>query len=796
MPRVSFLLALFCLPFVIGCEGCRRDSDPQAEDEKEAPLEDFSARNPQVFPGDANPVAGGVKPGHWMTASQSLKSNKTDARGELLSRASATASSFNTGEEESTQGDIPTLRPVVLPKGQSRRFDFRILAPIAGRGDQKRSFLSSRFVSTGRTVFFDTGRQPFNVLAGEEFFFVVLTNRPERFAKFQVSDWVRPYRDELSFTENNKKANYRIVIPRTDDLLPLSETMLDWTSTAVVLWDDLSPDALTPQQQTAIADWVRFGGQLIVNGAEATDAVSKSSLADLLPLVPTGNIELNPDSATELLNRWAVETDSSTDQQIALLRSQSGRVAVDGRAASDAEALPDTGNLVLTRRIGGGRVVQPRFDVTSDWLVNWQSYDSFINSALLLRPRRQLVESQDAEESAFLQQVYPDLKSIASDPAINSRFRIAARDAVLRLNTPGDNAVSAALSRFDPLTYVNSSSGISGWNDDSDAIAVCRQILRSESGIEIPKSSLVVRSLGYYLLILVPINYLLFRLLGRLEFAWLAVPVIAIGGAIWVARAARLDIGFARSQTEIALLEMHPDYHRGHLSRVVAIYNSLSDSYDVEFKTLDGAASPIWGGGSDPNRDGAVFRMGFAEGPVLAGLAVGSNQVRMVHAEQMLDVGGPIRVDTNGQLVNQSEFDLFDAMVIERTLDDKVRVALVGICDGGSASSLRFQDMSTPEIPDDLPMQTAVLLRRLASPGAMAKGSMRLVGRIEGSVPGMSITPDANQSSAQTLVLAHLKHAPLPEPRIDVNLIGDFRDVLKDSAEDADGDVNDDERAR
>ncbi len=125
--------------------------------------------------------------------------------------------------------------------------------------------------------------------------------------------------------------------------------------------------------------------------------------------------------------------------------------------------------------------------------------------------------------------------------------------------------------------------------------------------------------MGYYLLILVPINYLVFRLLGRLEYAWLAVPLIAIGGAVWVARAARLDIGFARSQTEIALLELQPNYQRGHLSRVVAIYNSLSSTYDIEFKTIDGAAAPIWSGSSDSKRSGAVFRTGFAEGPMLSG---------------------------------------------------------------------------------------------------------------------------------------------------------------------------------
>ncbi len=611
------------------------------------------------------------------------------------------------------------------------------------------------------------------MLSGEEYFFVILTNRPERFAKFQVSDWVRPFRDQFAFKDS--AANYRIIFPPTNDLLPLSETMLDWTSTAVVLWDDVSPDALTPTQQLAIADWMRFGGQLIINGASAADAISKTALADLLPLRPTGNIELDPAAATELLNGWAVSSDTSTEKQIALLRSQSGRVAVDGTVAADAQPLPNSGNLVLTRQVGGGRVVQPRFDVTSDWMVNWLSFDSFVNSALLARPRRQFLKSQSADDLSDIRQQYPDTKSPISDPALNTKFRIAARDAVLLMNVTKGNTSSAAASQYDPLTYIDSQTGIGGWTDDSDVISLSRQILRSESGIEIPHSSLVIRSLGYYLLILVPINYLVFRILGRLEYAWLAVPLIAIGGAIWVARAARLDIGFARSQTEIALLELQPNYQRGHLSRVVAIYNSLSSSYDVQFKTIDGAAAPIWSGSSDSNRGGTVFRTGFSEGPMLAGLAVGSNQVRMLHTEQMLDIGGPIELSADEQLINRTAYELYDAFVIEKSDAGEIRIATVGPCPSESAKKLRYRQESTLAFIDELPMQTARMMLRLASPAAMPNGSTRLLARIDASLPGMEITPDANQTSAQTIVLAHLQHARLPIPQVDLNLIGDLR---------------------
>jgi hypothetical protein len=217
---------------------------------------------------------------------------------------------------------------------------------------------------------------------------------------------------------------------------------------------------------------------------------------------------------------------------------------------------------------------------------------------------------------------------------------------------------------------------------------------------------------------------------------------------------------------------------------VVAIYNSLSSRYDIEFKTIDGVAAPIWGGSSGPNQGGAVLRTGFTEGPLLSGLSVGSNQVRMLHAEQMIDVGGGIVLKADDMLVNQTSHELLDAVVIEKSNSGDVRVAMVGLCAGGSASQLRFRDTSSAAITDELPMQTRQMIDRLSSPASMPKGSMRLVARIEGSLPGMSITPDANQKQSQTILLAHLKHPALADPKVDVNLIGDLRQVLRDDAAD------------
>ena len=753
---------------LVGCEGCRPSDQQQAEDETEQPAADFTDGPASTFPSGLGPLDSAVKPGHWLTASKTLKSNRADTRGQLESHlyvgARAKASS------EATSELLFNRRPVNLPKGQKRSPDYRILAPSMNDASHKMS-LGSRFVSSSRTAIFETSSQPFNTLSQEEYFFVILTSRPERFAKLQVADWIRPIRREDEF--ETRAANYHIVIPPLGGVLPLPETMLDWTSTAVVFWDNVSADALTPNQYNALEDWLHFGGQIIVNGAVASEAIANSSLDSILPISPTSNVELDPQHGQALLETWTVPTDSSTKAQIALLKSQSGRVAVDGKANPGSVMIEGTGTLIAQSHQGRGRVVQSRFDLLSDWVVNWESYDSFFNGVVLARPAREHVELNGQRTQRHI-----STQMTAGTPAMNTRLRLASRDAILRVDTqPNSKTKTTENSQTNPtVTSVHPISGIAGWNDQSDAVSISRQVLRSESGIEIPSSDLVVRSLGYYLFVLVVLNFIVFRLAGRLEYAWLAVPLISIFGAIWVARVARLDIGFARSQMEVAILETHPNHHRGHLSRVISIYNSLSSTYDLEFNSLDAAASPF---ATDLTSESSqlVFETDFSDGPTLRGLSVGSNQTRFVRAEQIVELDGEIYRDGDS-LVNESRFELLDAYAIQKNEKGEMQIAAIGMSSPQSKTRLNFRPGSIAAVSEDLPLQTSRLMRRFLASASTPNGTSRLVARIDQSLDGMTITPVANQKKGQTVLLAHLLHSEKTEFAKDRNLLSDFRRAL------------------
>src|SRR5207249_11087264 len=91
----------------------------------------------------------------------------------------------------------------------------------------------------------------------------------------------------------------------------------------------------------------------------------------------------------------------------------------------------------------------------------------------------------------------------------------------------------------------------------------------------------------------VPLNWLVFWMIGKIEWAWIAAPLIAVVGAAAVIRLAQLDIGFARSRTEVAVLEIQGGYERAHLTRYTALYTSLSSSYTLAFDEPNALAAPF-----------------------------------------------------------------------------------------------------------------------------------------------------------------------------------------------------------
>jgi hypothetical protein len=325
---------------------------------------------------------------------------------------------------------------------------------------------------------------------------------------------------------------------------PLPSYALYWTSVAAVLWDDAMPQSLDAEQQQALVDWLHWGGQLILSGPDTLDTLRDSFLAPYLPAVSAGTRQLTRDDLAPLVAAWTVRGHDAGVVPLSLGgRGQGegdnrgrpmpapGSPLAPGSLASDswpgvrlekhpqAQYVPGCGELLVERRVGRGRVVLSAFRLSGRELVTWPGWDNFFNACLLRRPARVYRADPDAAESPRLE--WAGRTADRFDPQLVCNLRYFTRDTGRSFadlapdmgppDAPGD-PVAAEEDR-------QHGSGVAAWNDFNAVAAAARDALRNAARIEIPTRSFVVWVVAIYLAVLVPLNWLVFRLLGRVEWA-------------------------------------------------------------------------------------------------------------------------------------------------------------------------------------------------------------------------------------------------------------------------------------
>ena len=334
--------------------------------------------------------------------------------------------------------------------------------------------------------------------------------------------------------------------------------------------------------------------------------------------------------------------------------------------------------------------------------------------------------------------------------------------------------------------------GVAAWNDFSKTANTARKVLIELSKVKVPPASFVLLSLVVYLVALVPMNWLVFHAIGRVEWAWVAAPLIAIAGTMAVVWQAQLDIGFVRARTDVAIIETQGSHTRAHLTRYTSVYTSLATTYDFRFDSLTAQAQPF--PDSDEfellkgqTRSDVIFRK--HEDVRLTGLDVPSNTTSMVHSEQMLEMERPIRLGTttsgNRQVINGAPWDLTDVAIVQRPdTSAKLKGCWIGPLATGTSATLGFSSLppaepgrdpfenerpTRPATDQNKETNVAQLLLLAIDVDNIEPGETRLVGRVDGIIPGLTIAPAASQSDGTTLVVAHLDYGRFPIPQVDVN---------------------------
>ncbi len=840
--RRLLLLVLLALSSLTGCGGCnqstpaqqaaeRKARDQQAIAEAKKRAEEEKKKKPFVV-GRLTPLLSEnlietdeglslrlAKPGHWATTIQPMKANLDNFEGRITIAAVDPA-----GKPMSiphTAYEMTSSRPAVLAKGRTKRVENELLIP----SNAERLNVLSELTNSAGSLADTPTTEPWTLMPSHQYFLMVLAREPSRYAFLKVTDSVKAPYEDLNGTEI---PHYRVVLADGAKPLPLPPNVLTWTSVAYVVWDEVNLDRLDPAQQEALVDWIHWGGRLIINGPDSLDGLRASFLKDYLPADVGERITFDQAALADFSNGWSQRTAGKPLKPISVTKPWSG---VELKPRDGAKALPHADKLFYERSVGAGSIVVSAVQLAERDLVNWPGFDGFLNGALLRRPPR---EYRVEPEGIGLQMLWAGAHERVRDAYFTTPLRWFARDAATSANARDVEPVVASNQYYgwqggtpipETSLVVDRAGGLGEWNEFGPVSDAGRDALVEAAGVRVPAASFVVICLAVYLVVLVPLNWMVFYALGRVEWAWISAPLIALAGTMAVVRQAQLDIGFVRSQTEIALMELQGDLPRGHLTRYTAIYSSLSDTYDLEFENSSAVASPFprddaW----TPAIGDTLSTVAFEkyDHPRLRGVEVSSATTQMIHSEQMLPLDGPIRLRTDGNnpplvhVENRSGFNLTDVAIVFRKGSDAVEPSTVLRGDGSTESPDEIQRQGWNQLKGywlgDLKNGTAAPLPPLRTI-AVAKGELpfateraksnelargerlnvdpllrmafwfsqlddpihgnrdeyRLVGRIDEVLPGSVVSPSASQTTGSTVVLAHLKLGEAPSPAVDKN---------------------------
>jgi hypothetical protein len=366
---------------------------------------------------------------------------------------------------------------------------------------------------------------------------------------------------------------------------------------------------------------------------------------------------------------------------------------------------------------------------------------------------------------------------------------------------------------FDPPEPDKTTAGVGAWSDFSPAAQAAREGLDNATGITVPDRGFIVWMVVGYICVLVPLNWLLFRIIGRVEWAWIAAPLIAIGCTVAVVRQAQLNIGFARSRNEIAVVETQPGYPRAHKTYYTALYSSLASTYELQLADPGGQILPF------PTRQNRQHSFGETNSEVvcrrgddtrLSGFHIASNSKDYVHSEEMSDFGGVVSMhrDSDGglRITNGTKHPLDNCHVIQiAEQGGRSRQFTVGRLDPGTTTRLKdaaafdrkkaaevavskvfkvyegqyrrslaqYDPAAIAENPGEKPLDpTGDLSAESVAQVALGLQEMRpgevcLIARIVDEVPGLTVTPETRQFRQAAILIAHLDPGKLPEPERD-----------------------------
>lgn len=770
--KLAWLLLLLVL--VSGCRGCSKNNQTQqAPEKKKSRLVSDELR---TLPYSKEIVGNSVKPGHWYQTRQKLKANQND---ESLT---ATLYQIDGNSNPTTVRNlgIPLQfnRDISLAKGQEKTIELKLLQtdwpfesmePTNTTGKSNKLSIFMRYSQRGLGAPVIDEEFLLRPLKDYQYDMLVLSRNTPQHIFWRGLDcivWPQAINDESS-----RIAPHRVIDIAEEDLgQSIPNQLMTMTSISHMVINDVSLNTLPEDHQKAILDWLYFGGTIIINGPDAIAGIESSILKTYAPIQQTSSTTLTQDQIDKLndTNSWRIRYAKTPSKDAVAFKPSESISILQGQLAEDSSWITDLEGLVAERLVGQGRIVMTSFPMNHTALVNWPSYSALIQNAILRKPARRVNLEPE------FQLVYDESSSgRETDPKLTTRLRLWARDLV------GSSSSAPKESMSNPSSKVSS---YGAWNSESLVTNTSSNYLKKLSGINVPNLSTILKWLLGYLIVLVPMNWLVFRLLGRLELAWLAAPLIAIAGVFVIARAVQLDVGFSRSQTSLQFIELHNRYPRGLLSSHHALYSSLTTNYKIVYPEGEGIVCPmpqprqrslLSAGGLLPYKIADEKGTGFQSFPVL------SNTIGLVQSEEVVSLTGAISwtIDQDArsfQVANDSQSIIRD-VILEGSDESGAKLrAVVGTLEPGEQKKGTLDQPVDSDLNWDIQLPTGGKsgqdfdklaleqnLKLIFKNYPIQHGEWIAMGWTESPLSKLQIAPSTAQTRSATLVLMHAKTAPL-----------------------------------
>jgi hypothetical protein len=788
-------------------------SDPDAlkkKLEKDKSRASFEFFRSQVAPFDVLPL---LKPHQWSTVWLEVRANYENYDGSLQ---------FLPVPLVGMPQEVVYAREARLVKEQRARLGMQVMLPRV----PKEKELNVELLQPGAIRYDELWQVPVRLLPPAQMLVVVLSKESAN----QYASWSRLPSTVPAGSDREDPATldlqryYHMVLPEEADKPFLSPQPLTWAPISHIIWDGLPPDSLSVSHQQALLDWLHWGGQLVlIGGAGPTFSIFRESfLGDYLPADPTGEnallgeAELKPLAEAyppSVLPTLPLEQDRANPratpmpepfmptgrpyQRAAPIQPPKGRpIFVTGLRRHPGSSTIPLGEgsphlLAVEARVGRGRVTMLTINPTDPSLVSWPGLDTLIRRVVFRRPEE---AASGPSFSGPGQGPQPDAQLEGPDL---SWYRITSRDAGAEADAKRIRASQAARSAPQPTNPygppsasaqpVNQGSltssaeeaalgraGVAEWRDTTALPRLCRDILEKASGITVPSSQFVLKVILAYILAVVPLNWLVCRLLlNRREWAWVVVPLLALGFAIGVERVAAYDMGYDSACDEIDLLEVQGAYTRAHLSRFAALYTTGRAKYAIAYPNEPTAlALPFNNERSIGGEDVSTAVWQSYPVPALQNFSVQPRSLAMFRGEQMLGISGPIVLEedqTGRKIVNRSDLELRDAVLVDFPGPGKRLESYLGTIAPGAAVELGGkQPGPVPdralghEGPDPAPLLAE--LRTTWEDRPENYGELRLVAWMPQPVGGQIFEPALDRHRGMTAVLVHLRQGNPPSP--------------------------------